>query len=502
MRIDDLAVALRTRNPWESFDLGLALARHTGLNLFLAFALPYCAIAALINLAAWGHPTAAMLIVWWLKPMFDRIALQVLSQSVFGEAPSWGATLARWRSVPRTGLAYALTFGRFDFARSFHLPVMQLEGQAGSARRERCALLDRKVRGHAVWLSVVVMHFIYVLIFGLDGLIKLFAPAGAEVGLGLGAYFGMGGVEPALASQYLFNTIFVVAECLLEPLYVAAGFSLYLSRRTALEGWDLEVAFKRLAARHAALAKTAAALVLLFIVAATPGQDALAQAAVPASTEKKTIEDILASPEFNQHENRMVWRKKAAPATQQAEQAERASGKSPDFEFWKAFARIVAEALRIIAWILAVALIAWLLFLVSRRLGWFKGLATRRSGYKPDVLFGLDLRPESLPDDIPAAARAQLAAGDLRAALSLLYRGALRCLIHEREVEVSAGDTEGECVRSVKRALAGAPAEYFNRLVDAWRRLAYGGRPPDAPTATALVDEWARHFAPAPDGSA
>ena len=501
MRIDDLAVTLRKRNPWESFDLGLALARHTGQNLFLAFALPYCAVAALINLATWGHPTAAMLIVWWLKPLFDRIALQVLSQSVFGEAPSWRTTLARWRSIPRTGLAYALTFGRFDFARSFHLPVMQLEGQAGSARRARCTLLDRKARSHAVWLSVVVMHFIYVLIFGLDGLIKMFAPAGAQVGLGLGAYFGMGGVEPALASQYLFNAIFVVAECLLEPLYVAAGISLYLSRRTALEGWDLEVAFKRLAARHAALAKTAA-LLLLCLAAATPGHDALAQAAVPPSAEKKAIQSILASPEFSEHETWMVWRKKAAPATQPAEQAERAFGKSPDFEFWKAFARIVAEALRIIAWILAVALIAWLLYFLIQRLGWFKGMVTRRSGFKPDVLFGLDLRPESLPDDIPAAARARLAAGDLRAALSLLYRGALRCLIHEREVEVSAGDTEGDCVRSVRRALPGAPADYFNRLVDAWRGLAYGRRPPDAPTATALVDEWARHFAPAPDASA
>ncbi len=501
MRIDDLAVTLRARNPWESFDLGLALARHTGLNLFLAFALPYCAIAALINLATWGHPTAAMLVVWWIKPLFDRIALQVLSQSVFGEAPSWRTSLARWRSIPRTGLGYALTFGRFSFTRSFHLPVMQLEGQSGSARRARCALLDRKARGHAVWLTVVVIHFIYVLIFGLDGLIKMFAPAGAEVGLGLGAYFGMGGAEPALASQYLFNAIFVVAECLLEPLYVAAGFSLYLSRRTALEGWDLEVAFKRLAARHAALAKTAA-LLLLCLAAALPGPDALAQTAAPPSAEKKTIEGILADPEFSQHENRMVWRKKAAPATRQAEQSEPASGKSPDFEFWKAFARIVAEAMRIIAWILAVALIAWLLYFVSQRLGWFKGLVPRRNAYTPDVLFGLDLRPESLPGDIPAAARALLAEGDLRAALSLLYRGALRCLIHEREVEVSAGDTEGDCVRSVGRALPGAPAEYFKRLVDAWRGLAYGRRRPDAPIATALVDEWARHFAPARDASA
>ncbi len=38
MRIDDLAVPLRARNPGESVDLGQALARHPGLNLFLAIA--------------------------------------------------------------------------------------------------------------------------------------------------------------------------------------------------------------------------------------------------------------------------------------------------------------------------------------------------------------------------------------------------------------------------------------------------------------------------------
>ncbi len=490
MRIDDLSVTLRARNPWESFDLGLALARRTGADLLLAFALPYGAFAILVNLAAWGYPTLAMLIVWWMKPLFDRVALHVLSQSVFGETPTWRNTLAHWRAIPRTGLAYSLTFGRFDFARSFHLPVMQLEGQTGAARRERCALLDRKARSHAVWLSVVVIHFIYVLIFGLDGLIKLFAPVGAQVGLGLGAYFGIGSTEPALASQYLFNAIFAIAECLLEPLYVAAGFSLYLSRRTALEGWDLEVAFKRLAARHAALARTATMLLLCLAIVGAPGQDAKAQEAAAPSAEKTAIDSILAAEDFRQHENRLVWRKK------NTDEADGAPGPKPDMAFWMKVARTVAEVLRVIAWIVAVALIGWLLYFISQRLGWFKGLITRRSAFRPDMLFGMDLRPESLAADIPAAARAMLAAGDLRGTLSLLYRGALRSLVHEREVEVREGDTEADCVRRVDSALPGAPAEYFRRLVHAWARLAYGRQGPDRSAAVELIDDWSRHFAP------
>lgn len=489
MRIDKLAVSLRARNPWESFDLGLALARHTGINLFAAFALPYCVFAGLVNLATWGHPTIAILIVWWMKPLFDRIALQVLSQSVFGEAPGWRATLHHWRTIPISGLGYALTLGRFDFARSFHLPVLQLEGQSGRARRDRLRLLDRRARGHAVWLTVVVVHFIYVLIFGLDGLIKLLWPGGAAPGLGLGELFGGGG-EPALASQYLFNAIYLVAECVLEPLYVAAGFSLYLSRRTALEGWDLEVAFKRLAARHASLARTAV-LVLCCALFAAPPQDAEAQGAPAPAKEKQAITTILAGADFSEHEERREWRRKHPPDQEQKPE------EPLDMDFWKAFARHAAEAMRLAAWVAAIVVLGWLLYFISRRLGWFRQSAGKGGVATADVLFGLDLRPASLPPDIPGAARALLAAGDMRGALSLLYRGALRCLIDERELEVRDGDTESDCVRRVDRALPPAIADYFRRLVESWRGLAYGKLLPATAAAAALVDEWARHFAPA-----
>ncbi len=36
---------------------------------------------------------------------------------------------------------------------------------------------------------------------------------------------------------------------LLDPLYVGTGFAVYLNRRTGLEGWDLEIAFRRMARR-------------------------------------------------------------------------------------------------------------------------------------------------------------------------------------------------------------------------------------------------------------
>ncbi len=511
MRIDNLSVDLRTRNPWEAFDLGFALARHAGANLFVAFGVPFFGAMLVLNLVCWNHPAVAIGISWWLKPAFDRIALHVLSQAVFGDTPSWRETLKSLRQIPRTGLLHALTLGRFDFARSFHLAVPQLEGQTGKARRERIAVLDRTVRRHAVWLTIVVLHFGYVLLLGLDGLLGMFSPEGVDLSLHLGELFSRTG-EMTVLHQQLFNCAYALIDCALEPLYVAAGFSLYLSRRTVLEGWDLEVAFKRMTGRIAssgALTRAAAVLLAALLLHGTAGNDALAQAPageaakpveiVPAaapssagpSTEKKTIDEILQGPEFAQFEERKVWRRKSPLA----------KDKPGLDDGWVQFAQIMAEVLRFAVIAFAILAVGWLIYYLAQRLGWFKELIGKRGSYKPDVLFGLDLRAESLPDDIPGAARALLAQGEMRAALSLLYRGALRVLIHERELDLRDGDTEGDCVRRVNRAVPGAPAEYFRRLVDAWGLIAYARRAPAAGLAQGLIDEWARHFMPPLEGA-
>ena len=391
--------------------------------------------------------------------------------------------------------------GRFDFARSFHLAVPQLEGQTGKARRERIAVLDRASRSPAVWLTIVMIHFAYVLLLGFDGLLKMITPAGAHFSLQLGDYFSLGGSEASLISQYLFNGTLALIECVLEPLYVTAGFALYLSRRTVLEGWDLEVAFKRMSARVAAAgaAMTRGVVLVLtaMLVQAAAGNDAFAQSAASdppqrvvsdattPSAEKRMMEEILNGPDIKQVEERKVWRRKN-PAQAQLEPG----------DGWLVFAQFLAEALRVAAWVIGIAFIGWLLYYLSQRLGWFKGLVAKRTLYRPDVLFGLDLRAESLPADIPSAARALLAQGDMRAALSLLYRGALRVLIHERELDLLRGDTEGDCVRRVSRAAPGALADYFRRLVEAWGLIAYARRVPEPALAQGLVEDWARYFVP------
>jgi len=88
---------------------------------------------------------------------------------------------------------------------------------------------------------------------------------------------------------------------------------------------------------------------------------------------------------------------------------------------------------------------------------------------------GLDIRPESLPENIGAAAQALLEAGREREALSLLYRGALSRAVHRHGIAILPSATEGEALRAVNATLDPPRAAYFTDLVALWQRAVYAG---------------------------
>ena len=45
--------------------------------------------------------------------------------------------------------------------------------------------------------------------------------------------------------QFVIAVAYAAAVAFLEPLYVAAGFGMYLNRRVELEAWDIEQEFRR-----------------------------------------------------------------------------------------------------------------------------------------------------------------------------------------------------------------------------------------------------------------
>src|SRR4051812_25465473 len=86
----------------------------------------------------------------------------------------------------------------------------------------------------------------------------------------------------------------------------------------------------------------------------------------------------------------------------------------------------------------------------------------------PETLFGLDLRPQSLPADLLGIALAAWHSGAHERALSLLYRGAL-ALIVGKGTDVPASATEGECVALVAARLGEPVGSDFAELTSAWQ---------------------------------
>ncbi len=450
MQPADIAVTLRRRTPWEATDLGLAMMQRWWRPVYAAHAAVMLPLAAALILAGWLADAIwfAILVLWWLEPLYDRVVLHVLSRAVFGDAPAARTVLGSAREWLGTGLFPALTLHRFDLARSFNLPVVQLEGSRGREARARRALLGRRARGTAAWLTVVWLHFEAALLWSAGAITELLLPAQLERAqtseesfLGLFEAARLASVEDAL--------VYVAVILLLEPFYVAAGFGLYLNRRTLLEGWDIEVALRRIAERHAA-----AALVLIFTLAfAVPGP-----VEARDKNPKAEITEVLKAPEFGHFQETTRWqaRDKSAPREE-----------PPDWRL-RGIGYALAKAAEVLLWVAAAAALAYALWWARRLLP--RTAAPKADAYQPPpALFGMKLAPETLPADVAGAAAALAREGRPREALSLLYRGALSQLVHKRHVELLASHTEGEAVK-----LAGMP--YFAALVDAWRRCAYAKR--------------------------
>jgi len=138
--------------------------------------------------------------------------------------------------------------------------------------------------------------------------------------------------------------------------------------------------------------------------------------------------------------------------------------------------------------------VAGLVYLIIRNRHIFgSGSGGERGGVaepKTVAVMGMDVRPESLPDDVVAAARKAWSDGDTHLALSLLYRGSIAWLVHREDLPIEESDTEGDCLRRVQ-IVGGKPyAPYFSDLTGAWVAIAYGKKEPEGNKVNELCDQW------------
>jgi len=126
----------------------------------------------------------------------------------------------------------------------------------------------------------------------------------------------------------------------------------------------------------------------------------------------------------------------------------------------------------------------------------------------PQTLFGLDIRHESLPENIEKAASLLWQESHHREAVSLLYRGALAALFKQYRFDLPAGATEHDCIRQLESSSAKVKVstnektqsdisqrtDQFKKLTDVWVSVAYAHRLPDKVVFDEVCNNWNHYF--------
>jgi hypothetical protein len=268
-----------------------------------------------------------------------------------------------------------------------------------------------------------------------------------------------------------------VVVLLLEPFYVAGGFALYLNSRITQEAWDVELRFRELAARamkvssaevgqaSRVLRKSVSGLLLAVGLLMFAGGER-AVAASPGEPQE-VIGEVLQDEDF---ENHTRTRKEWVPDEGAFDWLNGIS-----FGGGAGIADGLFLVIKVLALALLVVVIGVVIYYLIRNYRGPREISEKRGLRRPppQVVMGMAVTPESLPDDLLGQARKRWQEGEARAALSLLYRGALMQLITGQEIAIEASDTESECVGRVKAGVPERMASYFQILSEQWMRVAY-----------------------------
>ena len=371
-----------------------------------------------------------------------------------------------------------------------------LEDLKGSARRQRLRVLHGKYSDVALSSQFVCFCFEVLLAFGIVMLFEFFVPDS------FGIQFYDSFNQLTLVGEWIITLATILAIAMVIPFHSMAGFALYLNRRIELEAWDIEISFRNIANRKRASPSGAALLPLLVLATSlfgtlVPG-NSQAAGGHDRESASELIEQVLQGEDFGHDRVVSKWRFK------DWDRDEGPPDYIPewiiDFVEWMLSVLGFGSGLEGFAlWlkILLVVLFCGLLFYLLRR---YRGPLSRpgksaRKVAAAEVLFGLDVTPESLPEDVPAQVMQLWEEGASREALGLLYRASLSRLIDRYQFAFHASHTEAECAALVRQHGIDSLSKFFWELTQVWRRLAYGHHLPAADIVRGLCDDWARELA-------
>ena len=445
------ALSLRRRSVWEAADSGILLWRTSFIHFIPVFALPVLIVACIIRFLPGNTLFLSYFVIWWLKPLFDRLVLHVVSSRFFTSE-----THSRFKGLfaMRRGLLGDLLWRRFSPNRAAHMPIRVLERIGGEQFQLRKKALAAGGLNFCSFISIFGLALEAMLLFGeilfVTVVCRMFFPEALYL-----MRYNMEIVEIFIFAAFCFNYI------LAGSLYVCMGFGLYINSRVEVEGWDLQLLFQKFASSPAAPRPGVKPLLLLCLFLTLP--HAAYSSADPPAESLEVLETILASPDFG--ELREGWELRFREREGEREHVEPA----PWLEI---ISRIFNYLLRAIAVLVIAGLAGFALYWCwkNRRKG--KPRFRERGKNYTNPLF-----PPESPESLFIKAEEFSRQGKLREAWAACLGGCIGACVKYRSLSFPADATEYGCLELVRRALP-AEAGGFGSLVRSWILLAYGGRPP------------------------
>ena len=495
MELERISVVLRPRTPREAIDLGAAMLRGNAAavwSAWFAFTLPVFVSCNALGVLL-GLPWLGLVMVWWLKPLFDRVPLYVLSRAVFERTPGWRETLRGQRRWNWRSTLAALSWLRIDSNRALRLPMELLEGAPRKQRVARWKVLRRRIVADASLLTYGCLQFELVLFLSVWLLALLLIPDEWRPP-SLSGFFRHDVHDASTMWVLLGAAVAYLAMSAIEPLYVACGFALYLNRRTQLEAWDIDLAFRRMRTRLQALGKVLGMLLVCacaWPMAARAGappkpaavslQQVFQQAPDNAARRFATAaEQAYRDPRFGGERTTRQWTFKYWPKATRATQA-------APFPAWGA---AFATLFKIMLWLLLIAAAGALLRFAWRWRGRWSQASAESAPALSQATQPTVSEDAPLPADLAGATRSLWQAQHRREALALLYRGCVEQTSRLLKVAPSPDATEADWLRRAAAIDDPARAQRVIAIVRTWQFAAYAGRYPDDAGIEHLLAGW------------
>jgi hypothetical protein len=501
-------LALRKRGLWEALDSGILLWKDNFFYFIPFFAIPVWIAAFALLLIPYDFRWLSWFALWWLKPLFDRLCLQVISSLFF--RPSWEGSSANGKKGPpedaaspmrvilkglsRNFFPYLLgdlLWRRFSPFRSTNMCLRLLERLKPKQYHERKKVLVQGGLNNSALLSFLALPLEAILLCGefvfVSIMFQFFLPSMNWV-----LQFGMENIMLAFYAAYCVNYILV------ESLFVSMGFGLYINCRNETEGWDIQLLFQKFAQNSSRVAKAVVLCVgLFFIMLPLHAQDSVQaddlfslppEALADDSDEleeqrqyfppdfmpvelvpMQSLEEILSSDEFGGYTT--SWR--ISPKNKYEDDII----EQPDIDPWlEKLNEYLALVLR--AFIILV-LAGFIVFALIRL------RQLRRSGLRKKTgrnVYANSFVSDENPETLFARADNYYQRGLLREAWASCLCGAISAYSQYMDLTFPPDATEYNCLELVKSRFrqedADSNADGFDDLVRNWVLLAYGGRNP------------------------